>query len=52
MRISVLGINFYSDLTGILVYTREMCEYLKEEGYDVTVYTGFPYYPQWKIEEK
>ena len=49
MEILVLGINYHPELTGIGVYTAELCEYLAKRGHRVTVITGFPYYPQWKI---
>jgi colanic acid biosynthesis glycosyl transferase WcaI len=52
MEIFVLGINYYPEPIGISVYTAEMCEYLKDAGHKVTVFTGFPYYPQWKIERQ
>ncbi len=51
MRIAVLGINFFPETIGIGLYTTEMCEYLKCAGHDVTVFTSFPYYPDWKIKE-
>jgi len=52
MKIFVLGINFYPEPIGISVYTTEMCEYLVNKGHKVTVFTGFPYYPNWKIKEE
>lgn len=45
MKVLVLGINYYPELTGIAVYNTEMCEYLAKKGYDVQILTGFPYYP-------
>jgi len=51
VKIHVLGINFYPELIGISVYTTEMCEYLIEKGHEITVFTGFPYYPSWRIKE-
>ena len=52
MKIFVLGINYYPELTGISVYNTEMCEYLKDVGHEVIVFTAFPYYPEWKIQQK
>lgn len=49
MKILVLGINYYPELTGISVYTSDMCEYLAAAGHEVEVVTGFPYYPQWEV---
>lgn len=51
MRISVWGINYAPENVGIGRYTSEMCEYLAQSGFDVTVTTGFPYYPQWFLQE-
>ncbi len=45
MKLLILGINYYPELTGIAVYNTEMCEYLAKKGYDVHTLTGFPYYP-------
>ena len=52
MKIFVLGINYYPELTGIAAYNTEMCEYLKDVGHEVTVFTAFPYYPEWKIRKR
>jgi colanic acid biosynthesis glycosyl transferase WcaI len=52
MRISVLGINFFPESIGIGLYTTEMCEYLRDVGHEVAVFTAFPYYPEWKIQQK
>ena len=46
-----MGINFAPELTGIGKYTGEMADWLVENGYDCTVVTAFPYYPNWKIQE-
>ncbi|WP_424194678.1 WcaI family glycosyltransferase [Ampullimonas aquatilis] len=48
MKISVISINYAPEPTGISVYTTGMSEYLSERDWDVTVHTGFPYYPNWK----
>lgn len=52
MKICVLSINYYPELTGIAVYSTDMCEYLAQKGHEVVVVTGFPYYPQWEICEE
>ena len=44
MKLLILGINYYPELTGIAVYNTEMCEYLAKKGYDAQMLTGFPYY--------
>lgn len=45
MKLLVIGINYKPELTGMAVYNTEMCEYLVEKGHEVSILTGFPYYP-------
>ncbi len=47
MRVTIVGINYAPDPTGIPVYTTGLAEYLVGQGHAVTMYTGFPYYPRW-----
>ncbi len=47
MRVSIVGINYAPDPTGIPVYTTGLAEYLADQGHTVSMYTGFPYYPRW-----
>jgi hypothetical protein len=49
MHIGVLGINYWPDRTGIAPFTTGRCEYLAARGHRVTVFTGFPYYPSWRV---
>jgi colanic acid biosynthesis glycosyl transferase WcaI len=51
LRILVLGINYWPDRTGIAPYTTGRCEYLAGRGHEVTVCTGMPYYPQWRVHD-
>jgi colanic acid biosynthesis glycosyl transferase WcaI len=50
-KVTIIGINYYPEDSAIGLYTTQKAEYLVEKGFDVTVITGFPYYPQWKIWE-
>ena len=50
-KIVIIGINYYPEDSAIGLYTAEKAEYLVSKGFDVTVITGFPYYPQWEIRE-
>ena len=50
-KITIIGINYYPEDSAIGLYTTQKAEHLASNGYDVTVITGFPYYPQWKILE-
>ncbi len=51
MKINVWGINYSPELTGIAVYNAGMCDYLAEQGDEVTMVCGFPYYPSWRKAE-
>ncbi|NNC50722.1 MAG: WcaI family glycosyltransferase [Flaviramulus sp.] len=48
---TIIGINYYPEDSAIGLYSTEKAEYLVSKGFDVTVITGFPYYPQWEIRE-
>jgi colanic acid biosynthesis glycosyl transferase WcaI len=47
MRITVIGINYHPETTGIGPFNTGLCEYLKK-GHDVEMITTFSYYPLWK----
>lgn len=49
--ILLIGGNYNPELTGIGRYNGEMMDWLSDQGYDCTVVTTYPYYPQWKIEQ-
>ncbi|WP_445749086.1 WcaI family glycosyltransferase [Polaribacter sp.] len=51
-RITIIGINYFPEDTAIGLYTTQFAEYLNDNDFEVTVVTGFPYYPAWKINEK
>ena len=48
MKLLVGSLYFEPDHSGIAVYANDLAAYLAEQGHDVTVVTGFPFYPQWK----
>ena len=50
-RVLLIGGNFSPELTGIGKYNGEMINYVAGLGYECTVVTTFPYYPQWKVQE-
>jgi colanic acid biosynthesis glycosyl transferase WcaI len=50
MRILVLTINYWPEQTGIGAVVTHRCEYLASVGHEVTVCTGMPYYPEWRID--
>src|SRR5262245_26805681 len=51
MRVAMLGINYRPEETGIAVFNTGRCEYLADRGHEVTMFTGFPYYPRWRVPE-
>jgi colanic acid biosynthesis glycosyl transferase WcaI len=50
MRILIVGLNFYPELTGIGKYTAEMATYLSHAGHQIRVVTAPPYYPYWRVQ--
>ena len=48
MKITLWGINYAPELTGIAPFNTALCEYLSRRGHQVDVVTSFPYYPEWK----
>lgn len=51
MKITVWGINYDPEPTGIGPFNTDLCDYLAERGHTVTMLTSFPYYPWWKKRE-
>lgn len=51
LRITILGINYAPEPTGIAPYTTRLAERLASAGYEVRVLTGYPHYPKWDITE-
>jgi colanic acid biosynthesis glycosyl transferase WcaI len=50
-RVLVVGINYWPEPTGIAPYTTGMAEYLADQGAKVTVLTGVPHYPGWRVPD-
>lgn len=51
LKITILGINYAPEPTGIAPYTTKLAEGLATAGYEVCVLTGYPHYPKWDITE-
>lgn len=51
MKILIQSLNFPPELIGVGKYVGEMAVWLKNNGHDVHVITGMPYYPLWKIHK-
>ena len=52
MKAILWGINYSPESTGIAPFNAELAEYLAREDFDVTVVTGFSYYPHWRKDPK
>jgi colanic acid biosynthesis glycosyl transferase WcaI len=48
LNITVWGINYAPEVTGIGPYNTALCRFLKAQGHTVSMVTAFPYYPSWK----
>src|SRR5581483_221283 len=51
MKILILGLNYAPEPVGIGPYTAGLATYLAENGHDVAVVAGKPYYPYWRVDE-
>ncbi len=51
MKILLVGINFSPEPTGIGPYMRAYADALQAAGHEVTVITGLPHYPQWRVSD-
>lgn len=51
-NIVIISLNYYPEDTAIGLYSTQMSEYLKDNGWNVIVITGFPYYPNWEIAKE
>lgn len=50
--ITVFTGNYAPEDTAIGLYTSQFTVFLSNKGYNVSVITGFPYYPKWKISKE
>lgn len=51
-RLLIFGINYAPEQTGIAPYTTGLSEHLTTRGWRVSVVTGMPHYPQWRVPEE
>jgi colanic acid biosynthesis glycosyl transferase WcaI len=49
MRLVITGISYAPETTGIAPYTSALAEHLAATGHQVSVITGVPSYPQWRV---
>ena len=50
--ITFISLNYAPEDTAIGLYSTQWVHYLKENGFNVSVITAFPYYPQWEIAQE
>jgi colanic acid biosynthesis glycosyl transferase WcaI len=48
MKAILWGINYSPEATGIAPFNAELAEYLAREDVEISVVTGFAYYPRWE----
>jgi colanic acid biosynthesis glycosyl transferase WcaI len=48
LKITVWGINYAPEVTGIAPYNTQLCEHLAARGHEVRMVTSFAYYPHWQ----
>jgi colanic acid biosynthesis glycosyl transferase WcaI len=48
MKITIWGINYAPEVTGIAPYNVKLAEFLQSQGHDVRMLTTFAYYPAWR----
>lgn len=50
MRLTVIGLNYRPEITGVAVYTAGLAEGLaRDGGHSVHVVAGYPHYPEWRV---
>jgi len=49
MKVLILSINYWPEVTGIGAFTTYRAEHMAGTGHDVEVCTTLPYYPDWKV---
>lgn len=52
MRVLLVTTNYWPEPTGIAVYTADLANFLNAKGFKVSVITGLPHYPWWKIPKE
>lgn len=48
-RIIIVGVNYAPEPSGTAPFTASLAEHLTVRGHHVTVVTGLPHYPDWKV---
>ncbi|MEV8131330.1 glycosyltransferase family 4 protein [Pseudarthrobacter oxydans] len=51
LRVTILGLHYSPEPSGNAPYTTSLAEGLVRKGHEVTVITGYPHYPEWRLAE-
>ena len=51
ISVLIIGLHFAPEHAGNAPYTSGLAKGLSEIGYDVTVFTGHPHYPEWRVKQ-
>ena len=49
MQVTIVGLNYWPELTGNAPYTTSLAAGLAERGWRVRTVTGYPHYPMWRV---
>lgn len=52
LKVTILGLHYAPEPSGNAPYTTSLAEGLARNGHEVNVVTGFPHYPEWKINPR
>lgn len=50
LRITIIGINYFPEHTGIAPYTTGLANALAANNFEITVITALPHYPSWRVK--
>ncbi|WP_231497179.1 glycosyltransferase [Arthrobacter sp. MA-N2] len=51
LRITIIGLNYAPEPTGNAPYTTSLADGLAAAGHSISVITGYPHYPEWKLKQ-
>ena len=51
MKVTIWGINYAPEVTGIAPYNLALAEHLRRQGHEVRMVTSFAYYPAWRKQD-
>ncbi|TFC33884.1 glycosyltransferase WbuB [Cryobacterium sp. TMT2-14] len=49
MQVTIVGLNYWPELTGNAPYTTGLAAGLADRGWRVRAVTGYPHYPMWRV---